>query len=94
MHNNDAWEENEAMPTTESVANDSQESKSDAFKRLAEPRVTSILDKLRILGNLSDKNRYEYSQDQVDRMETAVKEQVHKTFTKFREQKSEGFTFD
>ncbi|MBJ90938.1 MAG: hypothetical protein CMO98_13915 [Woeseia sp.] len=36
------------------------------FKELAEKRVNAALDKLRLIGNLSDKKSYEYSNDEVE----------------------------
>lgn len=41
------------------------ESKAEKFRRLGERRVTMILDGVRKLGTLSDRNRYEFSPNQI-----------------------------
>ena len=40
--------------------------KHDAFVRLAEARTSKLLDKLRILGNLSNRNNYSYTEDEIN----------------------------
>lgn len=69
------------------------ETKADAFKRLAVPRMNKILDSVRILGNLADKSRYEYTEEQIAIIEEALTEQVNKTIAKFRgKSKPDTFT--
>lgn len=68
----------------EEIAIHEKESKADAFKRLAIPRVENILDRIRILSNLSDTARYEYSEIQIDKIETALNEAVATTIKAFR----------
>lgn len=60
------------------------ETKEHAFKRLAIPRVENILDRIRILGNLSDKSRYAYTEEQIDKIEMALNEAVANTISAFR----------
>jgi len=52
------------------------ETKADKFKRVAEGRVTTALGALKNLENLSNATTYEYSDDQVDRIVTALKAQI------------------
>jgi len=61
-----------------------KESKAQAFKRLAIPRVENTLDRIRILSNLADTARYEYTQAQVDKIEMALTEAVRTTIDTFR----------
>lgn len=60
------------------------ETKDQAFRRLAIPRVENILDRIRILGNLADKSRYAYTEEQVDKIEMALNEAVANTIGAFR----------
>ncbi len=47
--------------------------KSDAFKRLAENRTNEALDAIRKIGNLSNRNNYSFSPDQITRIFTAIR---------------------
>ena len=43
-----------------------KETKSERFKRIAGKRTNDILDKIRLLGNCSNRNTYEHSKDEVN----------------------------
>ena len=58
-------------------------SKEDRFRRLAEQRVNAILDKLRLLGQLSNRRNYDYGQEQVDVIFKAINKEVRLTKAKF-----------
>ena len=45
-----------------------KETKSERFKRVAGKRTNDILDKIRLLGNCSNKNTYEYSKEEVSKI--------------------------
>ena len=45
-----------------------RESKEARFRRLAEARVNKIISMLRLLGNLSWKGTYDYSNEQVEQI--------------------------
>lgn len=49
-----------------------RESKPDRFRRLAEARVNKIIKMLRLLGNCSGTNVYEYNDSQVEQIFTAL----------------------
>ena len=61
------------------------ENKSEKFKRIATKRTVDIIEKIRILGNTSNKSSYSYTEDEVNKIfrtiETELKEQKAK-FTK------------
>ena len=59
------------------------ESKHDRFKRLSNSRVEAIRDKIRLLGNLSNKRHYDYGQKDVDRMFSQVEEELRRAKGKF-----------
>ena len=72
------------------------ETKEQRFKRLAELRVNVILDKMRLLGQLSNRGNYEYSDAQVEAIFKAIQKSLNGTKLKFREgpQDRGHFTLD
>ena len=62
-----------------------EQTREERFKRLAEKRVNTILDKLRLLGQLSNKSNYEYTDAQVSAIFRAIQREVGATKSKFRE---------
>ena len=62
----------------------SVQTRDEKFQRLAEQRVNAILDKLRLLGQLSNKSNYEYTDDQVELIFKAIQHDLNTTKAKFR----------
>lgn len=72
-----------------------QETKRDKFVRLAEARTNKIIDTLQLLGNCSNTSAYEYTQQDVDQIFTAIEAEVReakKKFSKLETAKSTRFT--
>ena len=61
------------------------------FKRIAEIRTNAVLDRLRILGNLSNRQMYSYSEEDIEKIFTALKRQVREVEAKFNSHKQERF---
>ncbi len=59
------------------------ETRSERFKRLATARTTAVLDKLRLLGNLSTKANYDYSEEEVNKIFSAIDSQLRTIKAKF-----------
>lgn len=57
--------------------------KRENFRRLAEARTNKIIDMLGLLGNLSNKSHYEYSQEQVDAMFQAIQQELEEQRARF-----------
>ena len=68
----------------------SNKEKKERFNRLATIRTNEVLDRLRILGNCSDKRSYEYTDEEIDKIFRAIDEQVKIVKTKFKKPKK-GF---
>lgn len=49
-----------------------QETKADKFKRVAARRANDLLERIRILGNCSNRTTYEYEPEDVDRIFTEL----------------------
>jgi hypothetical protein len=60
------------------------EAKRDAFTRLAERRTNAVLDKVRVLGNLSNPYAYEYTDDDVRMIFSAIEQELKTTRLKFQ----------
>jgi len=69
----------------------SNETPEQRFKRVAEARTNAVLDKIRILGNLSNRQIYSYSEEDVDKIFSAINERVKETKSKFRFSNKERF---
>ena len=61
------------------------------FERLATLRTNAVLDRLRILGNLSNRQMYKYSEDDVDKIFSAINQQIKETKSRFNSRKREKF---
>ena len=61
------------------------ETKEDKFHRIASARVSKVLDSLRILGHCSNLNTYEYTEEEVDKMFTAIRRKLDNIENNFRE---------
>jgi hypothetical protein len=59
------------------------ESKREAFLRLAEARTNTVMDKLRVLGNCANPYAYEYTDDDVRKIFTAIDKELRATRAKF-----------
>jgi len=61
-----------------------KETREQRFKRLAEKRTTAVLDRLRILGNLSDRTNYSYSQEDVRKIFSSIESQLRGVKARFQ----------
>lgn len=69
------------------------ETKRGKFKRLAEPRTTNILEALRILGNLANRNIYDYHEGDILQIFSAIEARVEAIKSKFEAQSSKKEEF-
>ena len=60
------------------------ETKDGKFKRIAAMRTNEILNRLRTLGNCANKAVYEYRDEDVEKVFSAIEEQLRLVKTKFR----------
>ena len=71
-----------------------RESKRERFVRLAEARTNKILDMIQLLGNCANTNTYEYSQQDVDQIFSAIEAELREAKKKFqRVESSKGSRF-
>ncbi len=66
------------------------ESKAEKFERIAERRVNETLRALRLLGNLADRRNYDYSDDQVSTLLSAIDQEVRTLRSRFKAEAGVG----
>ena len=64
------------------------ESKRDRFVRLAEDRTNKIIDMLQLLGNCAKTNTYEYTQQDVDQIFSAIETELREAKKKYQKVES------
>jgi len=65
------------------------EDKRVRFKRLAEARTTTVLKKLKVLGNCANRGTYEYTSEEVRAIFKAIEDKVKEVRSKFSENASD-----
>ncbi|WP_295818049.1 hypothetical protein [uncultured Deinococcus sp.] len=68
-----------------------QESKHDRFRRLAEQRVNRALKELRLIANLANRNNYDYTEEEVKILLSALEKELKATRSAFRATPREDF---
>jgi len=68
-----------------------KETRHERFKRLASKRTNEILEKIRILGNCSNKSSYEYTEEEINKIFSEIEKQLKLTKAKFLAGKRERF---
>ncbi len=74
-----------------------RETKRERFIRIAEARTNKILDMLKLLGNCSNKSNYDYSEDDIKKIFSAIEKETKNAKAKFNgsdTQKEDRFTLN
>jgi hypothetical protein len=67
------------------------ESSTDRFKRLATLRTNAVLNRLRVLGNCSNRQVYDYTKEDIDKIFAAIDQAVKESKSKFHFPKQQNF---
>ncbi|MCL4416793.1 MAG: hypothetical protein M1365_08875 [Actinobacteria bacterium] len=67
------------------------EDRSERFKRIAIRRTNSLLNQIRLLGNLSNKSTYDYSEEEVNKIFSAIETQLRIAKAKFQAHRKKEF---
>ncbi len=70
--------------------------KARRFERLAERRVTEVLRKMRLIGNLANKRNYTYTEEHAKQILDALETELRQVKARFRQEtggQSQGFSF-
>jgi hypothetical protein len=68
------------------------ETPEERFKRLATSRTNAVFDKLRILGNLSNRQLYSYTDEDLDKIFSAINKEIKMVRAKFGFTNQQKFT--
>ena len=79
------------LPISASTDTRTTETKRDAFRRLAERRTNAVLDRIRVLSNLSNPYAYEYSEEDVRQIFQAIDQELKAARVKFQNVKKREF---
>ena len=60
-----------------------EENAHEKFRRLAESRVNKALNDIRLIGNLSNRNNYDYSTEEIDKIFRAIESEVKQARARF-----------
>ena len=64
------------------------EYKKERFMKIAEKRTNTIINTLRLLGNCSNKNNYEYTEEQIKQIFNAIDSELRATKMKFEKKET------
>lgn len=67
------------------------ENRRERFKRLATYRTNLVLEKLRILGNLSNKTNYDYTDEEITKIFNAIESHLRVTKNLFQKGSKKEF---
>ncbi len=67
------------------------ESKNEKFKRLAENRVNNVLYQVKLIGNLSNKSNYDYSDEDILKIIRSLKNAVNDLEIQFKSKNRNEF---
>ena len=70
-----------------------EENRHARFKRLAEARTEKVLDMLDLIGNLSNKSFYEYTDEEIKAIFDAIEKSVKENKDKFNKNKKKKRRF-
>ncbi len=59
--------------------------KRERFKRVAEGRTNKIIDQIRLLGNCANKSNYEYDEEDIKKIFSAIENELKQTKAKYQE---------
>ena len=71
----------------------SNENRKERFKRLASARTNAVLQKLKVLGNCANRQAYEYSEEEVEKIFSTIDKYLKSIKSKFHFSKEENFRF-
>lgn len=71
----------------------SSESKHEKFKRLAKQRGDRVLKDIELLGNLGNRNNYDYSESDVRKLFSALEDEMRIAKMRFKQNKKREIKF-
>jgi len=78
------------MDTNTQINN--KETRQQRFRRVAARRTNEIVDKLRILGNCSNRSAYAYTDEEVNKIFAAIEKELREVKSKFAKTNKKRFS--
>ena len=69
----------------------SEETRSERFRRVATRRTNNILRQIQVLGNCSNKSSYSYTEEDIQKIFSAIDKEIRATRAKFVNRKKNKF---
>lgn len=69
------------------------ETPNERFRRLAEARVNKVLNDLRLIGNLSNRNNYDFTADEIDKIFRAIDTELKQVKARFSDASKKDLEF-
>ena len=82
------------MKGEQMVENNKTEIKRERFRRLAEARANAVIQKLRILGNCSNRYTYEYAEEDIKKIFSAIESALTEVKKRFYVPKENKFKLE
>jgi len=73
------------------VSNSGNENRQERFKRLATKRTNDIIKKVRLLGNCSNRSSYDYKEQQISKIFSAIEKEVKQAKARFTFTRKKSF---
>lgn len=67
------------------------ETSQEKFRRVAPKRVQRLLREIRLIGNLGNRNHYDYKQDEVDKIFNAIEGELQVAKSRFAIRRTDTF---
>ena len=71
--------------------NKNQEQNRERFRRLGTQRTNSVLKRLKVLGNCSNRSAYDYTEEEINKIFSEIERRVRETKAKFHFPKNKEF---
>ena len=71
--------------------NKNQEQKRERFRRLGTQRTNTVLQRLKVLGNCSNRSAYDYTEEEINKIFSEIERRVRETKAKFHFTKNKEF---
>ena len=73
------------------IMSENKEQKRERFKRLGTQRTNSVLQRLKVLGNCSNRSAYDYTEEEINKIFSEIERRVRETKAKFHFTKNKEF---
>ena len=71
--------------------NKNQEQNRERFRRLGTQRTNTVLKRLKVLGNCSNRSAYDYTEEEINKIFSEIERRVRETKAKFHFPKNKEF---